>query len=286
MQDISLAFDRGSCDYLLPPAVQNGNTWTYVPKMRLSHGDFDRLQRFLLELYEYRDLEAFRQALPGFFLRLIPADHSFLVSYDLNPANGRAKMVDCLESEPRILSEVVPHWEQSVWQHPFTRYFLQGGQMTALMFSDFFSSAQLRKSQYWELICKVLRYDRNITLPVIAGRGTSAVGLGRRRRDFTERDRLMLNLLRPHFDQAYRNAELATARSKGFSRSLDSYGLRPRESEVGGWLAQGKTNPEIAIILGISPRTVEKHMERILEKLGVENRAAAAVLLANSVVAK
>jgi len=41
-------------------------------------------------------------------------------------------------------------------------------------------------------------------------------------------------------------------------------------------------SPEIAIILSISVRTVEKHMEKILEKLGVENRAAAAVMIANA----
>jgi len=47
-------------------------------------------------------------------------------------------------------------------------------------------------------------------------------------------------------------------------------------------LAQGKTNPEIAVILQLSARTVEKHMERILEKIGVENRTAAAVVAAQA----
>ena len=47
-------------------------------------------------------------------------------------------------------------------------------------------------------------------------------------------------------------------------------------------MAKGKTNPEIAIILQANRRTVEKHMERILEKLGVENRASAAVMVAQA----
>ncbi len=51
-------------------------------------------------------------------------------------------------------------------------------------------------------------------------------------------------------------------------------GLTPRQAEVVYWVAQGKTNPEIAIILGASPRTIDKHMERIFERLGVENRAS------------
>lgn len=55
-------------------------------------------------------------------------------------------------------------------------------------------------------------------------------------------------------------------------------GLTPREVEVLVWVAEGKTNPEIAIILGTSARTVSKHVERILEKLKVENRTAAAAV--------
>ena len=54
--------------------------------------------------------------------------------------------------------------------------------------------------------------------------------------------------------------------------------LTPRETEVLSWLAKGKTNRDIADILGMSPRTVNKHLEHIFEKLGVETRAAAAAL--------
>jgi DNA-binding NarL/FixJ family response regulator len=57
---------------------------------------------------------------------------------------------------------------------------------------------------------------------------------------------------------------------------LIKLGLTPRQAEVLYWIAQGKTNGEIAIILGTSPRTVEKHVEQLLERLGVENRVAAA----------
>ena len=42
------------------------------------------------------------------------------------------------------------------------------------------------------------------------------------------------------------------------------------------WVAAGKTNRDIAAILGARPRTIEKHLERIYEKLGVETRTAAA----------
>ena len=59
---------------------------------------------------------------------------------------------------------------------------------------------------------------------------------------------------------------------------LPAVPLTPREAEVLAWLAKGKTNRDIADILGMSPRTVNKHLEHIFEKLGVETRTAAAAL--------
>lgn len=50
-----------------------------------------------------------------------------------------------------------------------------------------------------------------------------------------------------------------------------------REHEVLSWIAKGKGNKEIAQILCISPRTVQKHLEIIFKKLGVENRTSAAL---------
>jgi DNA-binding NarL/FixJ family response regulator len=54
--------------------------------------------------------------------------------------------------------------------------------------------------------------------------------------------------------------------------------LTTREGEVLSWLSKGKTNRDIAQILGLSPRTVDKHLEQIYAKLGVENRTAAAAI--------
>jgi DNA-binding CsgD family transcriptional regulator len=57
--------------------------------------------------------------------------------------------------------------------------------------------------------------------------------------------------------------------------------LTQREAEVLHWVIQGKTNRDIGAILGMSPRTVNKHLEHVFEKLGVETRTAAATLATN-----
>jgi DNA-binding CsgD family transcriptional regulator len=56
----------------------------------------------------------------------------------------------------------------------------------------------------------------------------------------------------------------------------ERYRLTDREAEVLLWISHGKSNREISEILGISPRTVNKHLEQVFEKMGIENRASAA----------
>lgn len=60
------------------------------------------------------------------------------------------------------------------------------------------------------------------------------------------------------------------------------FSLTMREAEVLVWIAKGKSNRDIAEILGLSARTVNKHLEQIYVKLGVENRASAAVKATNA----
>lgn len=111
----------------------------------------------------------------------------------------------------------------------------------------------------------------------------------RRGQNFCSEDRAMLHALRPHFKQAWANARVLSAASAVDARTPESgrewsslplesrLGLTPREAEVLLWVAQGKTNPEVGVILGIRSHTVRTHLERVFAKLGVETRHAAGV---------
>lgn len=109
-----------------------------------------------------------------------------------------------------------------------------------------------------------------------------ACELKRRGLDFSERDRERLELLRPHLAFLYRQAcaaavSHATAAMRLVPPQTDPLpaSLTPRETEVMHWLSCGKTNADIAAVLSISPRTVQKHLEHIYVKFGVETRTAA-----------
>ncbi|MBU7580789.1 MAG: DNA-binding response regulator [Porphyrobacter sp.] len=72
---------------------------------------------------------------------------------------------------------------------------------------------------------------------------------------------------------------LTEVREDGKIAALQKHGgLTRREAEVLLWVSYGKTNKTISEILGISPRTVNKHLEQVFRKLGVETRAAATAI--------
>jgi len=77
--------------------------------------------------------------------------------------------------------------------------------------------------------------------------------------------------------------DLRRETSNGFSPDfsnpvpLESLGISPREAEVLLWMAQGKTDSDIGQLLGISTATAKKHAAHVFQKLGVENRHAAAL---------
>lgn len=104
----------------------------------------------------------------------------------------------------------------------------------------------------------------------------------------SHRDQSLLTLIRPHLIQAYHNAIAytqlqaqldlqPTARSVDLLsiESIRSIGLTQREAQVLWWIAQDKSNCEIAKILECSLGTIKKHLEHIYNKLQVQSRTAA-----------
>jgi len=100
--------------------------------------------------------------------------------------------------------------------------------------------------------------DRRLLVSFVFNRASSAFG---------ERELQLAETLRPHLANLYRLA--------GANTPVNTAALTAREREVLEWVAAGKTNRDIAAIVGARPRTIEKHLERIYEKLGVETRTAA-----------
>lgn len=151
--------------------------------------------------------------------------------------------------------------------HPLVRFHgYQGGGVTRRI-SDCVPFARFRESALYNDYYRRIRIDHAMALPVFVRDGLLvSFVLNRSRRDFSDRERALLDLVRPRLERLYRR-----------SRTLGA--LSGRESEVLRWVALGKSDRQIGAILRISPRTVQKHLQKLYVKLGVENRTAAAMRL-------
>lgn len=147
--------------------------------------------------------------------------------------------------------------------HPLVRFHgYEGGRITQRI-SDCLPAAAFRKSGLYNEYYRRIGIDHAMALPVFVRDGVLvSFVLNRARRDFTDRERALLELVRPQLERLYRR-----------TRALPA--LSSRENEVLHWLALGKSDAQIGAILRISPRTVQKHLQNVYTKLGVENRTAA-----------
>ncbi len=118
-----------------------------------------------------------------------------------------------------------------------------------------------------------LRHELAALVPDVSHTSLAAVSI-LRSRDFSERDRKVMNHLRPHFGRAWKR----TLRAKPHFSPEHVQQIFPvlsdREADVLFWITEGKQHREIADILQGGLTTVPEHIENLLRKLGMENRHA------------
>jgi DNA-binding CsgD family transcriptional regulator len=191
-------------------------------------------------------------------LQLVPApsDDVFKASEDLDPA-AVERFWDC-------------HWHCRSCSYPERTSDVR----SVVKPSDFYSARQWHSTGMYSDILQPQGCEHQIQLCLPDPAGLSA-GPERTVRlylyrgpgpDFTERDRAMLTLLRPHLHQAFLDAE---------RRRHPVPRLTPRQNGLLRLVAAGHTNTQIARHLGISEGTVRTHLENIYEKLHVSSRTAA-----------
>lgn len=346
--------------------------------MRLSHHDLGRVQAALRRLGGVASVDGARRCILETTAGLVGNSWVSFNESSLKP--GRASCTLCEPAAPSALASYFPTLHALMHQHPILRRTQVRGPSPALTFGDCMPRrAAERLPLFNEYYRQVGTRDQLVMLLRPGRELMRSVSVNRSRASFTARDRGVMDLLRPHFEQAHRRATLledvvgllgspdaaggdgrgrglmavdaagrvefasreaglwlsAACRDRvaegapvpaevrawlrtqelgpdaGFSplqlpvadgkvllrigrraddRALvvvekipgpDRIGigrLTPREREVLAWVARGKTNPEIAVILGAGQRTIEKHLENILAKLAVENRAGAMLI--------
>ena len=316
--------------------------------MRLQRSDLEAVLGFV---HESNDLATVEEPFPAEtlarFADLVACDDVGV--YEVDRVRRRDLALDGRQDD---------RWWEIAHQHPICNYLEETGDFRALKISDFLTRAQLHSLELYDEYLRPFGLEYEIMLPLPSPpwheRGFAFV---RRRRDFSNRDREVLDTLSPHLVRVIRGVELrarldaalaaldngeadqgivlfdasghidhatplarqlfakyfpavgvslpppvldwlaqgrnSLSRPRGAHRIIvDRVGqsllvreepladariarLTPREQQVLAWLAEGKTNREIAQILVASPGTVRKHLEHIYAKLGVHTRTAA-----------
>jgi DNA-binding CsgD family transcriptional regulator len=328
--------------------------------------------RALVELIgvigEFDDLDAFRAGISERVRGLIPCD---VVAYnEVYPASAEA--AGFIDPPGSLIADAPEVLGRYAHQHPLIGHHARNGVGDAVKLSDFVGRRALHRLDLYDHLFRPSRLEYQMAISV-PGRPRQIVGmsLNRTRRDFTERDRGLLELLRPHLASVHRHlsqrerverALTATEDSRsgrrgvilldpdgqltfasaGALRLLPDLGtgvlprqlrdwiradnslelevptadgpmsarlvkrthphqhdaivleptsapariapaeldLTPRQAEILALVAQGLTNIQIGHALTLSPRTVEKHLERAYARIGATNRTDAAARIA------
>lgn len=212
--------------------------------------------------------------------RLVSSELTTLSVCDLD--SGHRTVVS---DQPGAISpREIAIFDQFFYDHPLVREHGRNPAAVTKRISDLQSDAAFLRTPLYNEYYRPIRIDHVMAVPIhVDRRLLVSFVLNRTKRGFSDRDRACLEVARPHLGNLYRLR--VAADHAGWAPSTEQATappvLRPdlpltlREREVLRWLAAGKTDRDIADILGISPRTVQKHLQRIYDKLGVETRTAA-----------
>jgi DNA-binding CsgD family transcriptional regulator len=215
------------------------------------------------------------QAMPGAVLaglaKLIPCTSVTFCELDLR---RQLALTDQEVSDALAPADLVEALEKVFWAELPNCLFCShpertGDLRSAVKLSDFYSRRRLHATAMWADFYRPSGTEHEMLVPLPAAPGHARRLLfvrGPADRDFSERERLGLELLRPHLHAVWQDAEHRRAGVPGLTR---------REWEVLHLVAAGHTNAQIAARLYVSVTTVHMHLRNVFGKLGVHTRTAA-----------
>ena len=237
-----------------------------------------RLLELVGDAHSTLELAGFREELLAALLRAVPCD--WVSINDLGPEPGDVVVL----ARPPPPAALYDAFARLAHQNPIKLHMERTGDGAPLRFSDVATAGELRALDLYREVYVPMGVEHQVafTLPATPHR-ILAVALSRRDRDFSDEEVGLLRRARPHIVQAYRNAVEHTRLLRRLgdvgglpTADLRARGLTAREVEVVRHVATGRSDEDAARALGISRRTVEKHLQHAFVKLGVHSRSEAA----------
>lgn len=241
----------------------------------LQRSDARRLLDVLRGLYALSDMATYPRQVITALSALVPAQFITYNEVHRDPARNRYVWWPP-ESQPRKHSPIYTAFEAHVNEHPLIAHYARTGDQRPLAISDFLTRREFHRLSLYKKFYKPLGIEHQLAVTLPGPRGVViGIALSRRRGGFSRRERRLLELLRPHLVLAFEHAARASRLKRRPAPPGTRVELSARQLEALTWVARGKTNSEIGVLLAVSPRTVQKHLELTFQKLGVETRTAA-----------
>jgi len=161
-------------------------------------------------------------------------------------------------------------------QHPVIRHHGETGDPRPRTLSDFLSEEELHALDLYRAVYRRMGAEDQISFILPSPPGTVVgIALNRPSRGFSTAERELIELIRPHLTQSFRDVHLRDSADPLAAVRLRGLGLTDREAEVMHLLVEGLSTAAVAERLSISPHTARHHVAGIYAKLGVSSRAAA-----------
>jgi DNA-binding CsgD family transcriptional regulator len=240
----------------------------------------DVLLQLIGDTHGLLELDEFRLELLAALARAVPSEWVSL--NDIGPDPEDAIVI----ADPEPPADLIEPFLRYAHQNPLVAYHASTLDGRPWRFSDFLSRRELHELDLYKLVYAKLgvEYQIAFTLPNERGR-VLGIALSRRDHDFTDSERDLLGDARPFLIQSYRNALRFTdvlrnpaAIDSPRRDRLIALGLTGRQADVLLLIATGASERTAAERLGISHRTVQKHLERCYRQLGVSSRSQAAAI--------
>ena len=227
---------------------------------------------FVLDISALRDAGSFAKYVVNGLPRLVASELTTLSICDLT--RGERRVVSFPENAISATDQQC--FNRLMHEHPLVRYHSQHPDGGAWRISDSLSMRVFQRKELYADYYRRIGISHVVAVPVVSNpRLVMSFVLNRAGRDFADRECDLLNRMQPALANLYR----VTSMTARLNREKESP-LTPREREILQWVGAGKSDAQIAAILGLSARTVQKHLENSYVKLGVENRTAAAMIVA------
>lgn len=237
----------------------------------LRESDLRALLDVVLAGYDDDPGEAMPRAVLHGLAKLIPCTSVTFCELDLR---REAVVTDQEAGDPPAPTDPVEALDKVFWREYWNCLFCSypertGDLRSVVKLSDFYSRGKLHATAMWAGFSRPIGTEHEMLTPLPAAPGHARRLLfvrGPADPDFSERERLTLELLRPHLHAVWQDAE---------HRRTGVPSLTPREWEVLHLVAAGHRNADIAARLCVSITTVHMHLRNIFGKLGVHTRTAA-----------